>query len=241
MILRGQTRGALGALPWLLGAVLGVALGTGPARPVQAAEAPPDGWKGAKFRMSVEEVRALFPGLETTLDSGEPKDAVESLPRLVYLEKKGVSVLDQEGCTVRFQFAADQLYFINFHCPNAKGSLKPLLTKRYGDPTLYAAGVSYWQGMDWGVAAGDDVPSFGFYDRQLDKLVQQAMLRALDEQTRARIQAALQQQIEEARRKAGSATAPAGKAGAEGEAPSAAAGSAGADSPAGSKPARAPN
>jgi hypothetical protein len=143
-----------------------------------AAFEAPDGWGGAKFGMSAEEVGKLFPDAQVDQDTGEPDSASSELPRFVDLRVDGQEVLGMADCKLRFRFAADQLYMIGCGCPLDEKSVREVLEENFGEPNFFWGEVVYWRGERYGVSLRNGV--IGFYDRQLDAAIQRALRAAVE-------------------------------------------------------------
>jgi hypothetical protein len=140
----------------------------------------PDGVGGAKFGMSAEQVRELFPAAELDQDTGEADSGSSELPRFVDLRVDGQEVLGMVDCKLRFRFASDQLYMIGCGCPLDEKSVREVLEKEFGEPNYSWGQVVYWRGERYGVSLRSGV--IGFYDRQLDSAVQRALRAAMEKE-----------------------------------------------------------
>ena len=156
-------------------------------RPLELLEGLPQGWGGATFRMSVDEVQALFDNsLILHSDTGEPPDGVTSFPRVVFLRKLGQDVFGMK-CDVTFQFAADQLYFISFKCPDP-AEMFVTVQREFGEPNAFWLDTYYWKGETTGISLQESNSVFGFYDRELDRLLQNAMRAQLIRQAQGLVE-----------------------------------------------------
>lgn len=142
-----------------------------------AAFEAPDGWGGAKFGMSPEQVQELFPTAKVEQDTGEPTSATSDRPRFIDLRVEGQEVLGMADCKVRFRFASSQLHMIGCVCPPGEKSVAEVLEAKFGKPTHFYGPVAYWRGELYGVSLRLGV--IGFYDRQLDAAVQRSNAAAV--------------------------------------------------------------
>ncbi|MEE8557855.1 MAG: VCBS repeat-containing protein [Myxococcota bacterium] len=126
---------------WAAATGLGICL-LGGAWPSHALD-PIPGWDQARWGMSVEEVRGLYPDLVAP----EPKPADSDLKLETHrlLNRSFAGVL--EGCDLKFRFMNERLWEILFACKAYKAAdVRRVLEERYGFPQQDDLRQAVWRG-----------------------------------------------------------------------------------------------
>jgi hypothetical protein len=136
-------------------------------RPAHAFDEP-DGFGRAKFGMPVAEVKKLYPKMKVppvpTPKSGE---TVPPFPVVSYaLDNQTVGPLHK--CHVELNFYHNQLFEVQFRCPDKK-AVTPYLVKRFGDPKPASPSSVVWQGARASVTHVPESGLFAFGDVELTK------------------------------------------------------------------------
>jgi hypothetical protein len=132
----------------------------------------PDGFKGAKFHMSLAQVKEIFPTLAPTGVQGGKRSL--SFHRIDGEESLG----ELRPCKVKLRFAADELYQIDFDC-GRDDRVVEYLKRQYGEPTNVVPNAIYWYGEKAIISLNPNAKTFGFIDRALNETVQQQLFQAV--------------------------------------------------------------
>jgi len=121
----------------------------------------PTGFGKAKFGMSVADVKKVNPKLE-------PTEAMRKLegkgPQMLAIyELKDQSVGTLKPCQAEFRFFNDELYEVQFHCPD-RVKIGEYLQKTYGEPTKTTEQAAFWMGKHSAVSLAPRTGAFGFSD-----------------------------------------------------------------------------
>ena len=126
----------------------------------------PEGFGKARFRMSLAQVKEIFPGL-----TGMPEQSAEGRSFLGFYSLDNQSFEQLKPCKLRFVFTSDHLYEIRFDC-EPEDEVVALLTKKFGEPTTESARGTFWYGERTMVTLNPTAKTFAFVDRQLSQSVQ---------------------------------------------------------------------
>lgn len=126
----------------------------------------PNGFGGAKFGMSPDAVKQVFP----TLQSKGAEDF------LAFYQLENQSVLGLKACRVDLRFVDQELYEIQFHC-EPKERVLATLKKEFGEPTEEKPGEVFWFSRTRAVSLNPRSTAFGFVDRERNDLVQHKLMQ----------------------------------------------------------------
>src|SRR5262249_19767267 len=100
--------------------------------------------------MSAGEVKKLIPKLEPTAATANAAGSMDALLMTVYhVENQSVGPL--KPCKVEYRFFKDELYEVQFRCPDPE-KIKKYLLKTYGDPNKSTDDAVFWMGRQGTVA-----------------------------------------------------------------------------------------
>jgi hypothetical protein len=122
----------------------------------------PTGYGKAKFGMSAAQVKKLYPKLEPAKATAEAAGNAQQLLAVYFLEDQRVGPLKQ--CKVEFRFYKDELYEIQFRCPDRAG-VGDYLQKTYGMPNQPSGNAVFWMGEHSAVSLAPRSGAFAYADR----------------------------------------------------------------------------
>ncbi len=138
----------------------------------------PDGFSGARFGMSIEQVKEVFPALK---EFGASPDGVVAM-----YTAEGLSFDGLEACKVTLGFVANKLYEIRFDCGSDE-SVAAILRAKFGSPSVVEEKLTIWRGETAVVSMNRQVKTFAFASPALTKVAHQYFLqRAITEAQGAR-------------------------------------------------------
>jgi len=133
----------------------------------------PEGFEGARFGMSVEQVKKGFPKLELRKSTGK------SMPReIVTYGLAQASVLGLQPCEALLEFVTDKFFKVTFVCTKVDG-VDATLETTFGAPSSRAANGVFWLGQRGMVSLNPKSKQFAFMDRPLHESVQRELLMQL--------------------------------------------------------------
>lgn len=143
----------------------------------------PEGYGKARFGMSIEEFKNVYP--EARRMGGEPtQEELAELDEhghpkanqgLVVYTLEGQSLDELSPCTVKFRFAWNKLYQIGFDC-GRDPKVVDYLEKRFGKTRTRQGVAEYWYGDRVVVSLNPTSYAFGFVDRELGTAVTNQLL-----------------------------------------------------------------
>lgn len=147
--------------------------------PVSASAAPPEpsGYGKARFGMTVEQVKQIYPAMtDPTIVSPQSQLASgpDPLPLARYqINKQELSTLS--GCDVVFQFYREALMQTEFYCPD-KTAVAPYLEREFGPPSSRTARAWFWFGDTTVIAYNPHSGIFSFADKEANQSLQLTLL-----------------------------------------------------------------
>jgi hypothetical protein len=124
----------------------------------------PDGFGKAKFGMHPADVKAVYPNL-TLISAPVPTPGEQQLPFTLafYDQTEDQAVGPLRKCHVQFRFFQDELYEIQFRCPD-KSEVTKYLIERFGDPNQTDQSTLMWLGARASVTHVRGAGTFAFAD-----------------------------------------------------------------------------
>ncbi|MFI5394449.1 MAG: PKD domain-containing protein [Candidatus Binatia bacterium] len=145
---------------YVWGLAVGVMLAVAAHTPARAFEEP-DGFGAAKFGMRIAQVREVYPKLRAVpRPAPKPDDPKLALPLTsATLDEQTVGPLTK--CQVEFRFFRNELYEIQFACPE-KDKIGPYLTSRFGESRPGGWSSLLWKGTVVSVTYAPAAGAFAF-------------------------------------------------------------------------------
>lgn len=159
----------------LLGCLVIVAVGVASA-PAPAFEGP-DGFDKAKFGMRSEAFAKAYPDAVSAASGAGTEVGGKIVPITAYKRDK-VTVGPLKDCHASYRFHLDELYDIQFRCPDKEGITK-YLQSRFGTPNRTTDKALMWAGKTYGVSQVPRNGVFSFHDVARGTTAQGAIMRAL--------------------------------------------------------------
>ena len=135
--------------------------------------AEPGGFGEAKFGMSVDEVRKIYPTLHLTEAT---KRAIAG--DLLQFEMENVTVGPLQPCSALLSFYNQEFYSARFRCPD-RGKVVQYLEKTYGPPSKITAKGTSWAGEHGTVWLAPTGGTFGVDDVRRSLAVKAALLSGI--------------------------------------------------------------
>jgi hypothetical protein len=132
----------------------------------------PTGFGKAKFGMPVAQVHKLYPKLHPAKATEAAAGKGDQLLTIYLLEKQSVGPL--KPCTAEFRFLKDELYEIQFRCPD-RVKVGEYLQKTFGTPTKVAENAAFWMGKNAAVSLAPRSGAFAYGDRERTQALQAMM------------------------------------------------------------------
>lgn len=136
----------------------------------------PTGFGKAKFGMSVAEVHKLYPKMQPTKGTEEAMKKGGQLVLIYDLEDQSVGPL--KPCAANLRFFNDELYEVQFHCPD-RVKVGQYLQKTYGEPTRTTEKAVFWMGKHNAVSLAPKTGAFGFSNLVRTQALQSILLNYL--------------------------------------------------------------
>jgi hypothetical protein len=135
----------------------------------------PTGFGTAKFGMSVDEVRTLYPTLHPSKVTLQAAEKGKQLIVLYELENQSIGPL--HACQVDLRFFKNELFEVQFHCPERDKAVQ-YVHKTYGTATKTTPNAVFWTGQQATVSLAPQSGAFGFTDMKRAQTIQAALLAA---------------------------------------------------------------
>lgn len=132
----------------------------------------PTGFGKATFGMSPAQVGKLFPKMQPTEATEATAGKGDQLMAIYQVEGQRVGPL--RPCRVEFRFFKDELYEIQFRCPD-RVKVAQYLQKTYGVPTKATENAAFWMGKHSAVSLAPRSGAFAYGDAKRTQAMQ-AML-----------------------------------------------------------------
>jgi hypothetical protein len=134
--------------------------------PALAFKDEPSGFDQAKFSMTVEQVKKLYPGM-SEMDPRQV-DQLYALPGMTNYHLSGVKVEGfKDPADLTFRFSKDRLWLVRVHLSQRDSdAMVDQLTKRHGEPT-FGTSVAGWAGQRVMIATTPQLQFFEVFDRQI--------------------------------------------------------------------------
>ena len=137
----------------------------------------PEGYGKVKFGMSLAEVKAAYP--EARQMGGEPhNDEGQHAPRWDFLELEGAKIEELGKCGLDFRFFQNELYEVQFRCPDRDKNLD-YLQHKFGTPNRTSDKAWMWIGEKAAVTCNHHSGVFLFGDLKRSQLMQASLLKLM--------------------------------------------------------------
>ncbi len=142
--------------------------------------AEPTGFGKAKFGMSASEVTKLIPKLQPNKATAAAAGSKDALLMTIYdVEDQKVGPLTK--CKAEFRFYKDELYEVQFRCPD-RVKVGNYLQKTYGLPDKMTENAVFWMGKHSSVALSPHSGAFSFGDLQRSQALQSLLFAYMQKQ-----------------------------------------------------------
>ena len=135
----------------------------------------PTGFGKAKFGMSVADVRKVYPQMQATKGTEQVAGKGGEAFLLIF-ELDNQSVGPLKPCKAELRFFQNELYAVNFRCPD-KVQVQQYLQKTYGLPTKTTERSAFWIGEHGAVSLSPSSGAFGFSDVKRGKAMQTVLFQ----------------------------------------------------------------
>lgn len=136
----------------------------------------PSGFGKAKFGMSVAQVRKLYPKLQPAKGTEQAASKGQQFVLAYGLENQSVGPLT--GCRAQLRFFKDELYEVQFRCPD-HDKVIDYFKKTYEEGPTVVGNSVYWMGQQGAVSLTPKSGVFAFSDVKRTQAMQSALLVGL--------------------------------------------------------------
>ena len=145
--------------------------------------AEPTGFGKAKFGMSRAQVGKLVPKVHPNTATAAAEGKGAPLLMAIY-EVEDQSVGPLKKCRAEFRFFKDELYEVQFRCPD-RVKVGQYLQKTYGLPDKMTENAVFWMGKHSAVSLSPKSGAFAFGDRERSQAMQSVLFASMQKSGQA--------------------------------------------------------